>query len=197
LRHGLRNRRAKAGLPASRSNFSVSRQMTFSGSSGENAARSLGVVEEAMRTTILLAFLSALAVPAVAMDHHGTVQADGLKWAAPAAYAPGAQLAVVKGDPTKEGQYVVRLKVPAGYKIAAHTHPNDENVTVLSGSFNIGTGDKLDETKGVLVKAGGYSYVAKGMTHYAWFTEETVLQLHGIGPQGITYVNPADDPRKK
>jgi quercetin dioxygenase-like cupin family protein len=139
---------------------------------------------EIMRTTVLLAFLSALAVPAVAMDHHGTVQADGLTWAAPAAYAAGAQLAVVKGDPTREGQYVVRLKVPAGYKIAAHTHPNDENVTVLSGTFNIGTGDKLDDTKGVLVKAGGYSYVAKGMTHQAWFTEETVLQLHGIGPQG-------------
>ena len=80
---------------------------------------------------------------------------------------------------------------------AAHTHPNDENVTVLSGSFNIGTGDKLDMTKGEAVKAGGYSFVAKGMTHYAWFTEETVLQLHGIGPQGITYVNSADDPRKK
>ena len=151
-----------------------------------------------MRTTILLAALSLFAVPAIAADdHHGTVQADGLKWSQPAAYAPGAQLAVVKGDPTKEGQYVVRLKVPAGYKIAAHTHPNDENVTVLSGSFNIGTGDKLDMTKGEAVKAGGYSFVAKGMTHYAWFTEETVLQLHGIGPQGITYVNPADDPRKK
>ena len=85
----------------------------------------------------------------------------------------------------------------AGFKIAAHSHPNDENVTVLSGSFNIGTGDKADESKGTLIKAGGYSYVAKGMTHYAWFTEETVLQLHGMGPQGVTYVNPADDPRKR
>jgi quercetin dioxygenase-like cupin family protein len=125
------------------------------------------------------------------------VQADGLKWSAPAAYGKGAQLAVVKGDPTKEGMYVVRLKVPAGFKIPAHTHPNDENVTVLSGSFNIGTGDKIDEKKGTLVKVGGYAYVAKGMTHYAWFTEDTVIQLHGMGPQGITYVNPDDDPRKK
>ena len=92
--------------------------------------------------------------------------------------------------------YVVRLKVPAGFKIGAHTHPNDENVTVLSGSFNIGTGEKLDETKGTQIKPGGYSFVMKGMTHYAWFTEETVLQLHGMGPQGITYVDPKDDPRK-
>ena len=81
-----------------------------------------------MRTTGLLVALSLFAVPAVAADdHHATVQAVGLKWSQPAAYAPGAQLAVVKGDPTKEGQYVVRLKVPAGYRIAAHTHPNDEN----------------------------------------------------------------------
>lgn len=152
-----------------------------------------------MRRTVSLAAFSALAIPicAMAQDHHATVQPDALKWATPAVYAPGAQLAVIKGDPSKEGHYVVRLKVPAGFKIAAHTHPNDENVTVLSGTFNIGTGEKLDQTKGMLVKAGGYSFVAKGMAHYAWFTEDTVLQLHGIGPQGVTYIDPADDPRKK
>lgn len=152
-----------------------------------------------MRNLLVAASLLSIVVPMhvrAADDHHATVQADELKWTAPAAYAKGAQFTVLKGDPTKEGLYVVRLKVPAGFKIAAHTHPNDENVTVLSGSFNIGTGDKLDEKKGSLVKAGGYSFVAKGMTHYAWFTEETVLQLHGMGPQGITYVDPNDDPRK-
>jgi quercetin dioxygenase-like cupin family protein len=156
-------------------------------------------MEAKMRTTILLAVFSTLAIStcAVAQDHHATVQPDHLKWSAPAVYGPGAQLAVIKGDPSKEGQYIVRLKVPAGFKIDAHTHPNDENVTVLSGSFNIGTGDKLDQTKGMSIKAGGYSYVAKGMAHYAWFTEDTVLQLHGTGPQGVTYINPADDPRKK
>ena len=152
-----------------------------------------------MRATIWLAALSTLAIPvcAIAQDHHATVQSDALKWSTPAVYAPGAQLAVVRGDPTKEGLYVVRLKVPAGFKIAPHNHPNDENVTVLSGSFNIGTGEKADQSKGTSLKAGGYSFVAKGMNHYAWFTEETVLQLHGIGPQGVTYVDPADDPRKK
>ena len=152
-----------------------------------------------MRRIALVAACSALAMPvcAIAQDHHATVQPDALKWSTPAVYAPGAQIAVVRGDPSKEGMYVVRLKVPAGFKIQAHNHPNDENVSVLSGSFNIGTGDKLDDTKGMLVKAGGYSFVAKGMNHYAWFTEETVLQLHGMGPQGVTYVNPADDPRKK
>jgi quercetin dioxygenase-like cupin family protein len=138
-----------------------------------------------------------LPIYASAQDHHTTMQADDLRWSAPAAYAKGAQLAVVRGDPTKEGMYVVRLKVPAGFKIAPHTHPDDENVTILSGSFNIGTGDKLDESKGTQVKTGGYSFVMKGMTHYAWFTDDTILQLHGIGPQGATYVNPADDSRKQ
>jgi quercetin dioxygenase-like cupin family protein len=140
---------------------------------------------------------SAVLAQSAGHHSHNTVNADQLKWSAPAAYGAGAQLAVVTGDPTKEGVYVVRLKVPAGFKIGPHTHPNDENVTVLSGTFNIGTGEKLDETKGTALKAGGYSFVAKGMAHYAWFTEETVLQLHGTGPQGITYLNPADDPRKK
>lgn len=157
-----------------------------------------------MNKSVLVAgLLAAIAGGAVLTAHaqhaghdHATMQADALKWAQPGAYAKGAQLAVVKGDPTKEGAYVVRLKVPAGFRIAAHTHPNDENVTVLSGTFNIGTGDKLDESKVVSVKAGGYSFVAKGMTHYATFPEATEIQLHGMGPQGITYVNPADDPRK-
>ena len=151
-----------------------------------------------MRAVLSLAAVLTLATPlyTLAQDHHATVQSDGLKWSAPAVYAPGAQVAVVRGDPSKEGMYVVRLKVPAGFKIQAHTHPNDENVTVLSGSFNVGTGDKLDESKGTAIKAGGFSFVPKGMAHYAWFTEDTVLQLHGLGPQGVTYVNPADDPRK-
>ena len=79
----------------------------------------------------------------------------------------------------------MRLKVPAGFKIAAHTHPNDENVTVLSGSFNIGTGDKArSRRKATLVKAGGYSFVAKGMTHYAWFTEDTVAATARHGTAG-------------
>lgn len=139
-----------------------------------------------------------LSLGAAAQDHHAAVQADAVKWGpGPGAYPPGAQFAVISGDPTKEGFYVVRLKVPAGYRIAPHTHPNDENVTVLSGSFGIGTGDRFDATKGATLKAGGYSRVGKSMSHYAWFSEDTVIQLHGQGPQGITYVNPSDDPRKK
>jgi quercetin dioxygenase-like cupin family protein len=128
---------------------------------------------------------------------HATVQPDSLKWsAAPPAFPPGAQIAVLNGDPSKEGLYVLRLKVPSGYKVPAHTHPNDENVTVISGSFNIGMGDKLDQAKSQAVKVGGYAHVPKGMQHFAWFGEDSVIQVHGMGPSAINYVNPADDPRK-
>ena len=75
-------------------------------------------------------------------------------------------------------------------------HPIDENVTVMSGSVHIGMGDKLDTSKGEELGTGGYLHMPKGMHHYAWTTEETVLQNNGVGPAGITYINPADDPRK-
>jgi quercetin dioxygenase-like cupin family protein len=143
-----------------------------------------------------LAIVALLPLGATADDHTVT-QPGSLKWgAAPPALPKGAQIAILFGDPAKEGQFIYRLKLPAGYKVPAHTHPNDENVTVLSGTFHIGTGDKLDETKGEALKAGGYMHMPKGMQHYAWFSEDTIVQLNGVGPSGITYVNPADDPRK-
>ena len=95
----------------------------------------------AQRVFVLAAALT-LAVPmqAIAQDHHATVQLDGLKWSAPAVYAPGAQVAVVRGDPSKEGMYVVRLKVPAGFKIAAHSHPwlaSEAAATALTPQGNV------------------------------------------------------------
>jgi len=133
----------------------------------------------------------------VAMDEHTSVSPDKLKWVAiSAAFPKGAQIAVLTGDPSKEGMYVIRLKAPAGYKVMPHSHPFDENVTVLSGSFIIEMGDKVDEKKTAL-KPGGFARMPKGMVHYAVFPEETIIQIHGQGPQGITYVNPADDPRKQ
>ena len=120
---------------------------------------------------------------------------DQIPWSPPS--PAGAQNAVLAGDPTKEGQFVYRLKLPAGYKVPPHMHPNDENVTVLSGTAHVGTGDKLDEQRGDILTAGGYLHMPKGMHHYAWFTDETIIQLNGVGPTGSEYINPADDPRKK
>lgn len=138
-----------------------------------------------------------LPLAAVAADQHTVVQPDGIKWgAAPPNLPKGAQLAVLVGDPGKAEPFVVRAKLPAGYKVPAHTHPTDEDVTVLSGTFHVGMGGKLDPDKGDTLKAGGFAHLGKGMQHYAWASEETVIQIHGMGPFLITYVNPADDPSK-
>src|SRR5258708_20218863 len=99
-----------------------------------------------------------LSMPATATDEHNIVLPDNLNWgAAPPAFPKGAQIAVLSGDPSMEGLYVVRLKVPAGYKVPPHTHPNDENITVISGTFNIGMGDKLDEKKGDALKPARFA----------------------------------------
>ena len=138
-----------------------------------------------------------LPLSTVAADEHVIAAPDSLKWGpAPASLPKGAELAVISGDPGQEGPYVYRIRVPAGYKVQPHTHPADENVTVISGTFNIAMGDKFDESKGTALKAGGFFKAPRGMAHYAWFTEPTVIQFHGVGPTGFTYVNPADDPRK-
>ena len=134
---------------------------------------------------------------AVAQQMPAPTNAGDLKWgAAPKVFPPGAQIAVVSGDPFKEGLYVVRLKMPAGYKIPAHNHPTSEYVTIVSGKFHIGMGEKLDEKKGIELRPGGFGEAPARMNHYAWTSEETVVQVHGQGPFALTYVNPADDPSK-
>ena len=108
----------------------------------------------------------------------------------------GARMAVLEGDPTKEGPFVMRLKMPDGYRIASHTHPKPERITVLSGTFHVGMGDKFDAKKGKAMPAGSFGTLPAGMKHYVWVTGETVIQLHGNGPWVIDYLDPADDPRK-
>ena len=125
--------------------------------------------------------------------------AKDIKWRpAPSMLPKGAQLAVLAGDPMKEGSpFTLRLKMPGGYKIPAHSHPTDENVTVLSGTLGAGMGDKLDPTKGQLIRAGGFVRMPQGMNHFAWAKGPTTVQIHGVGPLAFTYVNPADDPRNQ
>jgi anti-sigma factor ChrR (cupin superfamily) len=151
-----------------------------------------------MRTIFVTALLlAALPAGALAMDHMA-VQPNALKWGpAPPGLPPGAQVAVVTGDPGKDGPYVIRAKMPSGYKIPPHFHPTAENVTVLSGTFHIGMGDTFDSKKGEALKTGGFFTADKGMHHYGWTSGVTVIQVHGMGPFAITYVNPSDDPRNK
>ena len=148
--------------------------------------------------TLSLILLLVGATGALADDMKMPVNASQLEWAPAPNFVPeGAQIAVLSGDPSKDGLYVIRLKMPAGYKIPAHNHPTTEMVTVISGDFHLGMGEKLDEERGALLTAGGYAEAPAKMSHYAWATSPTIVQVHGQGPFAITYVNPADDPRSK
>jgi len=119
-----------------------------------------------------------------------------LTWGdAPPGLPAGGKMAVLAGDPTKKGPFTVRLQAPDGYKVAPHTHPKAENITVISGAFHLGTGDKFDESAGHEMIAGSFAVMPAGMKHFAWTTGETIVQIHGAGPFEIKYVNPADDPR--
>ena len=113
----------------------------------------------------------------------------------PGSLPPGAKFAVLEGDPGKDGPFVMRIWMPDGFKIQPHWHPKVERITVISGTFNLGMGDKFEQSGTRAMPAGTYGFWADGMRHFAWTKGETVLQLHGIGPWTITYVNPADDPR--
>ncbi len=120
-----------------------------------------------------------------------------LKWGpGPKSLPPGAQAAVLDGDPAKKGPFAMRLKVPAGYKIPAHTHPRQERVTVISGKFQLGHGGKFDEAKLQDFEQGSFFSLPPGMQHFARAADDTVLQLNSEGPWEINYVNPNDDPRK-
>ena len=119
-----------------------------------------------------------------------------MEWkAGPAAIPPGAKMVVLEGDPTKEGPFVVRFLFPAGYHVPPHTHPKTERVTVISGTLYLATGEALDRNSAKELPTGSFGYWPAGMKHTAWSDGETVIQLHGIGPWQINYVNPADDPR--
>jgi uncharacterized RmlC-like cupin family protein len=138
------------------------------------------------------------ALPALAQHQgHVVVTPDALKWAEPAVL-PGAKLAVVQGDPSKEGLFVYRLKMPANYKIPPHLHKASENVTVLTGSFHIGLGEKFDQGSSEALPVGAFFSVPPKHPHYAWAgAQETIVQVHGYGPTDLVFVNPADDPRTK
>ena len=117
---------------------------------------------------------------------------------APAFVPGGAQLAVLEGNPGGSGgDYTVRLKMPDGYRIAPHWHPQRENVTVISGTFKVGMGDKFDESKMGSFPSGSFAFLDPDMHHYAMASGQVVVQVHGTAPLQFNYVNPSDDPSRK
>jgi quercetin dioxygenase-like cupin family protein len=145
----------------------------------------------------LVGFLALSAPPAWAMEeHHTVVPVDEVSWGpGPPTLPSGAELAVLFGSPAEDGPFVIRLKFPAGYEVPPHWHSKDEHVTVIAGAFGMGTGEMADRTAAPLLAAGSFVGIPARMPHYAWTDRETVVQINGMGPFDITYVNPKDDPR--
>ena len=153
-------------------------------------------------STLAIALAALAPTPARARDPSHTdpimavVPAD-LKWEDAKSIPPGAKFAMIEGPSNEPVPYIVRVKFPADYQVPAHWHPATERVTVISGTFNFGTGEKLDKEKTKALSPGSTVIIQPKTNHFAWTSEETVIQLHGVGPQDINYVDPADDPRKK
>lgn len=107
----------------------------------------------------------------------------------------GAQIAVLHGDPGKKGLFTIRFKMPDGYKIPPHWHTNDEQLTVLSGTFLLSMGDKFEADTAHALGPAAFHFLPGKMHHAAAAKGETVLEVHGMGPFDIHYLNPVDDPR--
>jgi quercetin dioxygenase-like cupin family protein len=157
------------------------------------------VMQKLSTRSLVLIFILCSAGIASAQNPPVVATVDEAKWGpAPPFMPPGAQLAVVSGNPMGTGAYAVRLRFPANYAIPAHSHPTDENVVVTSGDMTFGMGDKLSKTAAdnKTIKVGGYALAPTGMNHYAFAGAKGAdIVLYGMGPVEFKYVNPADDPR--
>ena len=141
-----------------------------------------------------------LSVTALLAASASGAQAKAMKWMDGTAVGlpKGSQVAVVKGDPAKAGDFTVRLKFPADFLVPPHNHPGDEIVRVVTGGpLHYGMGDKVAMATAGTLEKGYHVTMQAGMNHWAHAPAATVVQVSGKGPFGITYVNPADDPRKK
>jgi predicted nucleic acid-binding Zn-ribbon protein/quercetin dioxygenase-like cupin family protein len=129
---------------------------------------------------------------------HREITPDQITWGPmPPGLPEGAQSVVLAGDPSKDGPFVIRVNAPAGYTVPPHWHSKDEDVTLISGRAGMAMGEILNKEAGKALSAGSFIHMPAGTTHYAWSEEDSVLQISGIGPFDITYVNPEDDPRKQ
>ncbi len=152
-----------------------------------------------MKTTLLAFLLCATILAAAQAPPQNAFTADQIKFGpVPPVLPAGAQLAVLEGDPMgTSGDFTIRLKMPNGYRIAPHWHPKRENVTVISGTFEVGMGDSFDVSKMTAFPTGSFAYLDPSMHHYGMAVGDTVAQVHGEAPFQIIYVNPSDDPSMK
>jgi len=143
------------------------------------------------------ALAAAAAIPVAADDMAVYMNAADIKWGdAPPTLPKGAKIAVLSGDPGKSGAFVARLMLPANYKIAPHWHSAAEDLTIISGTFYLAEGDKLDTEHAHAIEAGGYHHLPAKAHHFAYSKGPVVVQINGMGPFDIVYINPKDDPSK-
>ncbi|MCI0532210.1 MAG: cupin domain-containing protein [candidate division Zixibacteria bacterium] len=161
-----------------------------------------------MVTVILsaLAFVAFLAIVTLGGEEKGAkdnahrdhimIGGADISWSeGPISLPAGAKYSIMEGDPSQPGLFTMRITVPANYKVPAHWHPADEHVTVIAGSFSMGLGEKFDQSALKELKVGGFAVMPTGVRHFAWSKDGATIQLHGMGPWGINYVNSDDDPR--
>jgi quercetin dioxygenase-like cupin family protein len=155
-------------------------------------------MKTALAGTLLLMSLSAHGgqTPAQASPSgHTIVYAGDVKWKP---LRPGTEIAVISGDPDAKGEpFVMRFRYHGDVRVPPHWHPTDEHITVLSGTFVVGMGERFDESSATVLAAGTYAHIPARMAHYAAAKGGTLVQIHGIGPFVINYVNPADAPVKR
>lgn len=134
------------------------------------------------------------------VNEHRIQRPDELTWqAAPPALPPGSQIVVLHGDPSaKSGDFVLRLRAPAGYHIPPHSHPTNESLTIVSGALLYGMSGPADRSKAAALPAGSYAYLPANTPHTIWAGNDgVVVEVHGTAPFDLIYVNRADDPRKQ
>jgi hypothetical protein len=149
-------------------------------------------------TSVFILAGTASAQTAHPAGHHQVVTPQDIRWSpGPASVPRGAEMAVLYGDPVKEGPFSMRLRLPANYRIPAHSHPVPEIVTILSGTFRLGAGSEADKEKTQALPAGSFFAVQPGSPHFVYIDEVTVVQINSNGPWGINYVNPSEDPRRQ
>ncbi len=139
-----------------------------------------------LRSTLLAFCLTGLGIPAV--DAAGTptlLQPDALVWAPAEGLPPGAEVAVLSGDPSKDGPFALRFRFPAGYEIATHSHPTGEFVTIVSGKGRMAFGEAADAALAEPLVPGGFVALPAGGWHHLWIDDETIIELHSTGPFGV------------
>jgi hypothetical protein len=147
--------------------------------------------------------LCCLGLPAIVCELHARARPEAvavtpseMKWEAQGGLTmPGMEQVNLVGDPSKPGPYTLRLKFPAGYKLAPHTHPDYREVTILSGTWYTGYGEKFDEAALKALPAGSFYTEPANVAHFVEVREPVTIQVKGTGPSGRVLVRPAGSPK--